>query len=139
MPPVRPKGFFCVLTTGRLTECRDFYTRCFGFDVAFEADWYIHLTAENGMQLGFLLPGHPSQPEFLHKSYPGEGVIYTFEVEDVEREFEKLNNGNVPILFPVRTEDWGQKHFMIRDPAGMVVDVVQAVAPTDEYKENYTG
>ena len=137
MSVVNPTGFFPVLTTSKLKECSAFYTQYFGFNVAFEAEWYIHLISENGIQLGFLQSNHSSQPEFLHKSYSGDGVIYSFEVRDVDQEYEKLRNAKVPILLDVKTEDWGQRHFMIKDPSGMVLDVVQATEPSDEYKDQY--
>lgn len=139
MQVVKAKSFFPVLTTTKLTECRNFYTQYFGFTVVFEADWYIHLSAEVGIQLGFLRPNHATQPNFLQAPYGGNGVIYSFEVNDVDREFEKLAKSGVPILLDVKTEEWGQRHFMIKDPSGMAIDIVQQAEPTDEYKEKYAG
>ena len=127
--------FFPVLTTDRIIECVDFYHRHFGFDVVFEADWYVHLVSETGLQLGFLKPNHPSQPEFLHRSYPGEGVVYSFDVDDVDQEFRKLADSDVDVLYELTTETWGQRHFMIRDPGGMIVDIVQAIAVAEERDE----
>ena len=138
MQAVNPRGFFPVLTTDKLTECRTFYMHHFGFRVAFETDWYIHLVSETGLQLGFLQPGYPSQPEFLHDAYPGHGIIYTFEIDNVDQEYEKFKSRKVPILLHVRTEEWGQKHFMVKDPGGMIIDLVQVVEPTHEYKDKYT-
>ncbi len=133
---IRPNDFFPVVTTENLTECRDFYTELFGFEVAFEADWYIHLVTDSGIQLGFLQPDHPSQPEFLRGPYSGAGMVYSFEVDDVEWEFEKLEDSDVPILLPVTVEEWGQKHFMVKDPAGMVIDIVESIDPSEEYEDN---
>lgn len=138
MQAIHPSEFFPVLTTDRLAECGDFYIQHFGFTVAFEADWYIHLVSEKGIQLGFLQPNLQSQPKFLHRAYPGHGIIYSFEVDNIDQEYKKLKNSTIQILLDVRTEEWGQKHFMIKDPSGMVIDVVQAVEPTDEFKEKYT-
>ena len=134
---VNPQGFFPVLTTDKLVECRNFYIKHFGFKVAFEADWYIHLISEKGIQLGFLQPGRSSQPAFLHNAYPGHGVVYSFEVDNVDQEYEKIKSSKVQILLHVRTEEWGQKHFMVKDPGGMIIDLVQAVEPTREYKNKY--
>lgn len=139
MQAVKSTSFFPVLTTAKLTECRDFYTQCFGFTVVFEADWYIHLASETGIQLGFLQPNHPTQPDFLQAAYGGSGLIYSLEVDNVDQEYEKIKKSGIPILLELRTEEWGQKHFMIKDPAGMVIDVVQHTEPMDEYKDKYTG
>jgi len=139
VPRVSATEFFPVLITDRLTECRDFYVRHFGFDVVFELDWYIQLMSEKRIQLGLLKPGHTSQPEFLHRGYEGHGVVYSFEVDDVDRGYEKLKSDGVEIIFDVRTEPWGQRHFMIMDPGSMVVDVVQLVEPAVEFKQSYVG
>lgn len=135
MEAISAARFFPVLTTDRITECVDFYHRHFGFDVVFEADWYVHLLSETGLQLGFLKPNHSSQPEFLHGAYRGEGVVYSFDVEDVDQEFRKLRDSDVEILYQVTTETWGQRHFMIRDPGGMIIDIVQSVPPAEDRDE----
>ena len=138
MQAVKATHFFPVLTTTKLIECRDFYTRHFGFTVVFEADWYVHLAAETGIQLGFMQPNHPTQPDFLQAAYGGSGLIYSFEVDNVDQEYEKFKKSDILILLHVRTEEWGQRHFMIKDPSGMIIDVVQHAQPTAEYKDKYT-
>lgn len=138
MQAVKSTSFFPVLTTTKLAECRDFYMRHFGFTVVFESDWYIHLASVTGIQLGFLQPNHPSQPDFLQAAYDGSGVIYSFEVSNVDQEYEKLKNSGIPILLGPRTEEWGQRHFMIKDPGGMAIDIVQSAEPADAYKDKYT-
>ena len=53
-----------VVVTDRLLECRDFYCRWFGFEVAFEADWFVWLRndAERPVALAFMHSAHPSSP-----------------------------------------------------------------------------
>jgi uncharacterized glyoxalase superfamily protein PhnB len=136
MSAVNATRFFPVLITDRLLDCRDFYTRHFGFKIVFEADWYVHLVSEAGLQLGFLKPNHPSQPHFLHGGYAGEGIVYSFDVEDADREYRKLQDSDVEIIYDITTEDWGQRHFMFKDPAGTVIDVVQTVEPAVQTRRN---
>ena len=135
MQTIRPNDFFPVLATDQLEECRDFYTTIFGFSVAFEEDWYVHLVTDAGIQLGFLQPGHPSQPKSMRGAFSGAGIVYSFEVEDVEWEFEKIEEAGVEVLLPVTVEEWGQKHFMIRDPAGMVIDIVESTEATGDSED----
>lgn len=139
MSAVKPSGFFPVLTTAKLGECRDFYTQHLGFTVVFETDWYIHLASAAGIQLGFLQPHHPTQPDFLQAAYAGDGIVYSFEVPDVDRAYAQMAASAIPIILPVRTERWGQRHFMIKDPSGLVIDIVQPSEPDAEYKDKYTG
>lgn len=74
-------------------------------------------------------PDLSNQPEFLHPEYNGKGVIITFDVEDAKKEYEKAKKiGDLKIIFPYAEEEWGQKHFMLEDPAGVFVDIVQQLS-----------
>ena len=37
------------------------------------------------------------------------------------------------IVYPLRDEVWGQRHFMAKDPNGLLVDVVQLIPPAPEF------
>jgi uncharacterized glyoxalase superfamily protein PhnB len=41
--------------------------------------------------------------------------------------------GHAP-LFDPKDEPWGQRHFAVRDPNGIVVDVIEKTAMTEEYQ-----
>lgn len=115
-----------VVITRNLEECRDFYVKHFGFDVVFDADWYVQLKHANGIELGFMKPDLSNQPGFLHDAYNGKGIIVTYDVEDARREYERAQKvEGLTIIYPYTEEEWGQKHFILEDPAGMFVDIVQ--------------
>ena len=97
----------------------------FGFEVVFEAEWYIHLRNREGAELALMLPNQQNQPGFLHAPYAGSGVVYSFEVDDAEAEYERFKSMDAVFVYELKEEVWGQKHFMMNDPAGMVVDVVE--------------
>ncbi len=130
-------GFFPVYIVKDLDGVKPFYTQHFDFRVVFEADWYIHLISEQGTQFGFMIQNHDSQPEMFWKAYDGEGIIYSIEVNDAKSEYEKFKKSTVPILLELKDEEWGQRHFVIEDPNGMKIDIVQHIEPTEEYKEQY--
>jgi catechol 2,3-dioxygenase-like lactoylglutathione lyase family enzyme len=118
-----------VVITPNLEECRDFYVGHFGFDVVFEADWYIQLKHANGIELGFMRPDLSNQPPFLHDAYDGKGIIVTYDVEDAGKEYEKAQKiEGVMIVYPYTEEEWGQKHFILKDPAGVFVDIVEQLS-----------
>ena len=119
------KKLFPITITSDLKECCDFYTKVFDFDIVFEAEWYIHLRHECGTELAVMLPDLDNQPKFLHAQYAGEGVVYSFEVDDAKKEYERIKELEVEIIFNLKDEEWGQRHFMIKDPSGMIVDIVQ--------------
>jgi hypothetical protein len=38
---------------------------------------------------------------------------------------------------PLRTEAFGQRHFIVEAPDGVMVDVITVVPPTGEYADRY--
>lgn len=135
------RDLYPLITTPQLRETRDFYVKHFGFDVAFEASWFLYLTgpAEEGARgatLAFMHPDHPSNPPGP-ESFDGKGMILTVEVSDAASVFERFAAAGAPIIHPLTDEDWGQRRFMTRDPAGVLVDVVEQVEPKAGFWDQY--
>ncbi|WP_113699991.1 VOC family protein [Nonomuraea lactucae] len=128
-------GFYPVICTERLAESRDFYVRLFGFEVTFEADWYVSLR-RGAYELALLDHGHPTLPEAYRM--PVRGLLLNFEVADVDAEWRRLvlGEGLAPEL-ELRSEDFGQRHFIVADPSGVLVDVITPTAPSEEYAARY--
>ena len=121
------KKAYCIVITEKLQACADFYTRHFAFSIVFQEAWYIHLVHEaSGAELAFMAPNSPSQPPQLQAPYPGAGVVLSIEVDNAEQEYQRLTQGKAcDIFLPLKDEPWGQRHFMLSDPAGVCVDVVE--------------
>jgi uncharacterized glyoxalase superfamily protein PhnB len=134
---IKPNSSFPVFVGGTLHETKAFYTNHFGFAVAFENEWYLHLVSESGIQVGFMLPNQPTQPDIFQKSYAGSGVIFSLEVEDVDSAYAEARRESLNIVLELRSEDWGQRHFCVEDPNGIHLDIVQAIEPTEEYQQGY--
>lgn len=118
------KNSFTIVVTEKMYECVSFYVKYFGFQIVFDSDWYNHLR-DGKVELAFMRPGLDNQPPELHPEFCGSGVVISFEVDDAEAEFNRLVNLDAPIVVKLRTEEWGQKHFILRDPSGAYVDVVE--------------
>ncbi|MCI0549424.1 MAG: VOC family protein [Anaerolineae bacterium] len=123
--PISPNKFFPVIITKQLEESKQFYVSLLNCSLTFESDWYIQLSSPKGLEIGLLIDGHPSQPDYLQNAYEGSGVVLSFEVADVDEEYKNVKATGLKIIYDIKTEEWGQRHFMLRDPNGMVVDVVQ--------------
>ena len=134
---ISPNSSFPVFTVENLDGAKEFYPTHFGFGVAFENEWYLHLVSESGIQVGFLLPNQPTQPDIFHKSYNGSGVIFSLEVEDVDLAYFEAKEKSLNIVLELRSEDWGQRHFCIKDPNGIYLDIVQEIEQTEEYQQGY--
>ncbi len=134
---IEPQSSFPVFVVNDVSAAKDFYTHYLGFIVAFENEWYLHLAAASGVQVGFMLPDQPTQPNVFHAHYPGRGVIFSLEVDDVDDAYSQALRHQMDIILDLRSEDWGQRHFSVRDPNGIYLDVVQAIEPTEEYQVGY--
>ncbi len=136
------KSLFPVIATKGVTAARDFYVRYFGFEVVFDAGWYVQLHGERDgggapLELAFMLPDHESLPPALRRAFEGQGMFLTVEVEDVDTLYERLRGDGHEILIELRDEAWGQRHFGVRDPNGGMLDVVKPIPPSAEYQAGY--
>lgn len=118
---------FPLYVTDNLETLKAFYTSIFGFEaIFFDPDFYLHLQhSGNGTQIGFLVPAHASQPEFLHAKAPFEGQVISFDVNDAKAALAAAQQFGLEIFFPFTEEPWGQNHFMLRDPSGFILDIVE--------------
>ena len=126
------EAMFPVMVTPDLGAVKQFYESVFGFNAVFyDSNFYLHLVSPStGAQLGFLLPNHDTQPEFLHPLMSADSYVISMEVKDAAKAYAEAENLNLSIAMHLKEEDWGQIHFMIQDPAGFRVDVVQHLEAT---------
>jgi catechol 2,3-dioxygenase-like lactoylglutathione lyase family enzyme len=134
---MKPDSMYPVIGTDKISESRDFYTRHFDFDMTFEADWYVSLKSRHNprYELALLDYRHPSLPE-THR-HPARGVLINFEVADVDSVYERLREKGLPMLLELRSEKWGQRHFVTQDPNGILIDVIQTIEPSGEFAAQY--
>lgn len=120
------QAMFPVMVATNLAEIKQFYTSVFGFNAVFyDAEFYLHLVSNSGVQLGFLLPDHPTQPQFLQPLMSPDGYVISLEVSDAAKAYEEAMSMKLPIAMELKEEDWGQIHFILEDPAGFKIDVVE--------------
>ncbi len=116
--------FWSGVITEKITESKDFYVNLFACEVIFESDWFL-LLGLGGSELGFMLPELESQASVFHKPFQGQGIWIAVDVEDVDAEYARIKGMGIPIEVDIRDEPWGDRHFALRDPNGIGVDVVQ--------------
>jgi len=118
------------IITEKLQETKAFYQEHLGFGVTFENEFYLLLHTPNKQaQLSFLLPNHPSQQPLFHTPFAGNGVYLTIEVDEVDDLYMELKQKGIPIEIELRDEPWGDRHFAIKDPNGIGIDLVRYTAP----------
>lgn len=52
---------------------------------------------------------------------PVQGLLLNFEIDDVDAEYARLKAAGLPILRDIKSEDFGQRHFITHDPAGVMI------------------
>ncbi|TWF77752.1 putative glyoxalase superfamily protein PhnB [Pseudonocardia hierapolitana] len=133
-------SFYPVIGTSRLPEAHDFYTRHFGFETTFEADWYVSLRRAGppSYELALLDHTHPTVPEGYRR--PVRGLLLNFEVADVDTEWERLVvQGGLRPELELRSEPFGQRHFIVADPSGVLIDVITPIPPDPEFAAGFAG
>ena len=43
----------------------------------------------------------------------------------------------LPILLSLRDEAFGQRHFITKDPNGVLIDIIKPIPPTGEFAAQY--
>ncbi|WP_239491147.1 VOC family protein [Luteitalea sp. TBR-22] len=114
------------IVTDQLQASKAFYTRFFDARVIYEGEdgWVVVLGIGEG-ELAFMRPGLASQAPIFRAAFGGAGVWIAIDVEDAGREYQRLLALDAPIEEPLRDEPWGDRHFVLRDPNGIGVDVVE--------------
>ncbi len=126
-----------VLLTDDLRAARDFFGAHFGFAPTYESDWYVSLRHAEAPQyeLAFVRHDHATVP--AGGRAPARGVILNFEVDDAAAAWERLRGAGVPVLLALRDEPFGQRHFILGGPGGVMVDVIENIPPAPEFAGGY--
>lgn len=99
----------------------------FGFVEAMPTDAEVGFAAmrrdDVGVSVALLRRGMPTLPAD-QRDVHATGLILAFVVDDLEGELARLQAEGVPITMPLTVEEWGERAFQVRDPNGVVVQLV---------------
>lgn len=126
--------YYPVLMTTDVAQTASFYKDHFRFEAKFESDWYVHLQSreDESVNLGIVGADHETVPE-IARGRRVQGLLLNFEVEDVDAEFKAAKSAGLPIVLEFRDEPFGQRHFITRDPNGVLIDVIKPIPPSAEF------
>lgn len=120
------------LTVSDVSASSAFFTHHLGFSEQMAADGFASLTRDDAaMDVIFLRRGIDVLPEDFRDQHAA-GVIVALVVEDLDAELGRLTAAGVEITMPLREEGWGERLFQVTDPNGIVVQLVQWVAPSNQ-------
>lgn len=107
-----------------------FLTEHFGFVEQMAADGFASLAREDaGISVIFLRRGLAALPADQRDDH-AQGLILAFTVDDLEDELARLQGEGVTITMPLTVGEWGERAFQVRDPNGVIVQLVDWGART---------
>lgn len=136
---MKTTSYYPVLMTDDVAGTVAFYVEHFEFRPLFESDWYVHLQSarDRRVNLGIVAGDHETvPPEGRGKA---SGLLINFEVRDPDAVYERVVAAGLPILRSLRDEPFGQRHFITRDPNGVLIDVIKPIPPSAEFAAQYAG
>jgi len=136
---MKTTSYYPVLMTDDVAGTAAFYVEHFEFTPLFESDWYVHLQSarDRRVNLGIVAGDHETvPPEGRGKA---SGLLINFEVKDPDSVYERVVAAGLPILRSLRDEPFGQRHFITRDPNGVLIDVIRPIPPSAEFAAQYAG
>lgn len=102
----------------------------FGFTVKMSADGFVALTRPDvATEVVFLRRGLATLPAD-QRDVHATGLILAFVVDDLEGELARLQGEGVAITMPLTVEEWGERAFQVREPNGVIIQLVDWNGPT---------
>jgi len=100
----------------RIDESRKFYVGLLGFTVAMDL----------GFVVTFASPTNPTAQITIMRDDKSARVLpqVTVEVADVDAVHAEAVRQGAEIVYPLTDEPWGVRRFFLRDPNGVVVNVM---------------
>jgi uncharacterized glyoxalase superfamily protein PhnB len=134
---MKTTSYYPVLMTGDVAGTAAFYVEHFDFKPLFESDWYVHLQSVDSkrVNLGIVQGDHETIPE--EGRGRTSGLLINFEVRDPDAFYERALAAGLPILRSLRDEPFGQRHFITKDPNGVLIDVIKPIQPSEEFLADY--
>ena len=106
------------ITSDRLEESREFYTEFLGFEVGMDMGWIVTFVSPSNptAQINLL---REDQSESAHQE-----AALSIEVADVDEMHAKAVSRGHQIVYPLTNEPWGVRRFYVRDPNGVIINVM---------------
>ncbi|BAZ16449.1 glyoxalase/bleomycin resistance protein/dioxygenase [Calothrix sp. NIES-4071] len=114
------------LNVDDVTASANFVKQHFGFNEDMSADGFVSLSRQDaGFNLIFLQTGLKSFKPIHMRGHRADGLLIVFVVDNIDGEYERLQALCVTIITPIETESWGERYFQVKDPNGVIIQLVQ--------------
>ena len=110
------------IVSTRFDESRAFYVDFLGMRKAMDLGFIVTFVSPSNETAQVSIVG---QGEV---ATPANGVALSIEVTDVDEMYARARELGLEIVYPLTDEPWGVRRFFVRDPNGIVVNVMMHVA-----------
>ena len=99
-----------------LAESREFYVGFLGFDAVMDMGWI----------MTFASPSNPTAQVTVMSQDATAPVVpqISIEVTDVDAVYADAVRRELPVVHPLTDEPWGVRRFFVRDPNGVVLNIL---------------
>ena len=99
-----------------LEASREFYVDFLGFTVEMDMGWI----------MTFVSPTHPTAQLTVLRYDASSPLVpqVSVQVADVDALHAEAVRRGVPVVYPLTDEPWGVRRFFVRDPNGVIINVM---------------
>lgn len=116
------------LNVDDVTASATFVKQHFGFNEEMAAEGFVSLSRPDaGFNIIFLQTDLKSFKPIHMRGHRADGLLMVFVVDDIDREYARIQSEGVKITTAIETEPWGERFFQVTDPNGVVIQLVQWV------------
>ncbi len=128
-----PKQMSPSVILTEIDTARAFYEKYFDAKTLFDAGFYLVLKV-GAAEFAMMVAG-----ECGSAPYGGAGLIYNFQVDDVDKEYDRLITQGLEAVMPLEDHPWGDRGFSIDDPNGISLYIYTEKEPDESFKQFYKG
>ena len=106
------------ISSTNLEENKKFYADFMGLKLAMDMKWILTFISESNptAQINIIQSKEPIDVN--------SGVGISFEVSDIDLMYKKAKSNNYEITYPITNEPWGVRRFFVKDPNGVIINLM---------------
>jgi catechol 2,3-dioxygenase-like lactoylglutathione lyase family enzyme len=111
----------CIITE-KVKQLSKFYAAILQIEPEAYGEDYVEFSTGASVLALFIHKLHEELAPGSSRSASNSCIILEFNVDDVDKEFLRLQQFGVEIVKPITTQEWGNKSFYFRDPDANLIN-----------------
>lgn len=110
-----------------------FYRALLDLVISVDVGWYAEVSGgDDRVVIAFVARGDASVPAGFDTQRGG--VLVSVVVDDAGAARARAEQRHIEVVQELRDEEFGQRHFMVVDPDGFVVDIIEMITPSVAFR-----